>query len=299
MPAKINFPVIASVLLLFAQQNAYAQIAAPDSGKFLATAGVRQVEGAGGGGVVPWALITSYGTEDSYGANAYLTMLSTQDYRLKSYGVAVGLFDKLELSLGKQEFTGSKVPLDKLTLQQDIAGIKLRISGDLIADQDNWNPQLAIGAMFKRHQGVQGLDALGVSNVRQLGAKSDTGVDYYASASKLFLAQSLLVNGTLRMTKANQMGLLGFGGDKKDQYQVMPEASVAYLLNRKLVAGLEYRRKPNNLSIDNEKAYYDAFVAWFPNKTTSLTLAYANLGDITVFNPKSQRGWYVSVQVGN
>jgi hypothetical protein len=299
MSAKIHFLFITNVLILFAQQNAYSQIAAPDSGKFLATAGVRQVEGAGGGGVVPWALITGYGTEDSYGANAYLTVLSTQDYRLKSYGVAIGFFDKLELSLGKQEFTGSKAPLDKLTLQQDIAGIKLRISGDLIADQDNWNPQLAIGAMVKRHQGVQGLDALGVSNVRQLGAKSDTGVDYYASASKLFLAQSLLINGTLRATKANQMGLLGFGGDKKDQYQVMPEASVAYLLNRKLVAGLEYRRKPNNLSIDDEKAYYDAFVAWFPNKTISLTLAYANLGDITVFNPKSQRGWYVSVQVGN
>lgn len=299
MSAKIHFLFITNVLLLFTQQNAYSQIAAPDSGKFLATAGVRQVEGAGGGGIVPWALITGYGTEDSYGANAYLTVLSTQDYRLTSYGVAIGLFDKLELSLGKQEFTGSKAPLDQLSLQQDIAGIKFRISGDLIADQDNWKPQLAIGAMVKRHQGVQGLDALGVSNVRQLGAKSDTGIDYYASASKLFLAQSLLVNGTLRLTKANQMGLLGFGGDKKDQYQIMPEASVAYLLNRKLVAGLEYRRKPNNLSVDDEKAYYDAFVAWFPNKTISLTLAYANLGDITVFNPKSQRGWYVSVQVGN
>ncbi len=299
MSAKIHFLFITNVLLLFTQQNAYSQIAAPDSGKFLATAGVRQVEGAGGGGVVPWALITGYGTEDSYGTNAYLTVLSTQDYRLKSYGVAVGLFDKLELSLGKQEFTGSKVPLDKLTLQQDIAGIKFSISGDLIADQDNWKPQLAIGAMVKHHQGVQGLDTLGVSNVKQLGAKSDTGVDYYASASKLFLAQSLLINGTLRMTKANQMGLLGFGGDKKYQYQIMPEASVAYLLNRKLVAGLEYRRKPNNLSIDDEKAYYDAFVAWFPNKTISLTLAYANLGDITIFNPKSQRGWYVSVQIGN
>lgn len=299
MSAKIHFLFITNVLLLFTQQNAYSQIAAPDSGKFLATAGVRQVEGAGGGGIVPWALITGYGTEDSYGANAYLTVLSTRDYRLKSYGVAVGLFDKLELSLGKQEFTGSKVPLDKLSLQQYIAGVKLRISGNLITDQDNWKPQFAIGAMVKHHQGVQGLDTLGVSNVKQLGAKSDTGVDYYASASKLFLAQSLLINGTLRMTKANQMGLLGFGGDKKDQYQIMPEASVAYLLNRKLVAGLEYRRKPNNLSIDDEKAYYDAFVAWFPNKTISLTLAYANLGDITIFNPKSQRGWYVSVQIGN
>lgn len=299
MPAKINLLCIASVLLLFAQQNVYSQITIPDSGKFLATAGVRQVEGAGGGGVVPWALITGYGTEDSYGANAYLTLLPTQDYRLKSYGIAVGFFDRLELSLGKQEFTGSKAPLNKLMLQQDIAGIKLRISGDLIADQDNWTPQLAIGAMVKRHQGVQGLDALGVNNVRQLGASSDTGVDYYAAASKLFLAQSVLFNGTLRLTKANQMGLLGFGGDKRNQYQLMPEASIAYLLNRKLVAGLEYRRKPNNLSIDNEQAYYDAFIAWFPNKTISLTLAYANLGEITVFNPQNQRGWYFSVQVGN
>jgi hypothetical protein len=89
MSAKIHFLFITNVLILFAQQNAYSQIAAPDSGKFLATAGVRQVEGAGGG-VVPWALITGYGTEDSYGANAYLTVLSTQDYRLKSYGVAIG-----------------------------------------------------------------------------------------------------------------------------------------------------------------------------------------------------------------
>jgi len=299
MPAKINLLCIASVLLLFAQQNVYSQITTPDSGKFLATAGVRQVEGAGGGGVVPWALITGYGTEDSYGANAYLTLLPTQDYRLKSYGIAVGFFDRLELSLGKQEFTGSKAPLNKLMLQQDIAGIKLRISGDLIADQDNWTPQLAIGAMVKRHKGVQGLDTLGVNNVRQLGASSDTGVDYYAAASKLFLAQSVLFNGTLRLTKANQMGLLGFGGDKRNQYQLMPEASIAYLLNRKLVAGLEYRRKPNNLSIDNEQAYYDAFIAWFPNKTISLTLAYANLGEITVFNPQNQRGWYFSVQVGN
>ena len=30
-----------------------------DSGKLLATGGVTQLEGAGGGGLVPWALITS------------------------------------------------------------------------------------------------------------------------------------------------------------------------------------------------------------------------------------------------
>ena len=36
------------------------------------------------------------------------------------------------------------------------------------------------------------------------------------SGTKVFLAQSLLVNVTLRYSKANQFGLLGFGGDEDD-----------------------------------------------------------------------------------
>jgi len=50
--------------------------------------------------------------------------------------------------------------------------------------------------------------------------------------------------------------------------------------------------------VDNEKNYYDVFVAWFPNRNFSLTAAYANLGDITIFNPKKQDGFYISAQVG-
>jgi hypothetical protein len=64
------------------------------------------------------------------------------------------------------------------------------------------------------------------------------------------------------------------------------------------VAGVEYRMKPRNLGVDNEKAYYDAFIAWFPTKHVSVTAAYAVLGDITIFNPVRQRGAYLSVQMG-
>jgi hypothetical protein len=39
-------------------------------------------------------------------------------------------------------------------------------------------------------------------------------------------------------------------------------------------------------------------VAWFPTKHVSVTAAYAVLGDITVFNPTTQRGAYLSVQTG-
>jgi len=270
----------------------------PDMGKLTATGGVSQLEGAGGGGLTPWALITGYGTRDSYGANAHYTQVNTQDYSLKTYGVAVGIADQVELSLASQEFTGSLAPLNALNIKQDIFGVKVKVAGDAVYDQGSWMPQVAVGAMYKRNKGIGGLGALGVTNVKQLGAKGDSGVDYYVSATKILLEQSLLLNGTLRMTKANQMGILGFGGDKKDSYKPMLETSVAYLLNRKLVIGAEYRMKPRNLGVDNEKDYYDVFVAWFPSKNLSVTAAYATLGDITIFNPKNQRGWYLSLQAG-
>ena len=268
----------------------------PDLGKLMATAGVVQVEGAGGGGLVPWATITGYGTRDSYGANVHYTYVGTQDYTLASYGVAVGIADRVELSVAKQRFTGSLAPLNNLRIDQDIYGVKVKLAGDIVYDQDTWMPQLAAGVMVKRNNVIGGLGA--VTNVKDLGAKSDSGIDYYLAATKLFLDQSLLLNATVRATKANQMGILGFGGDKGDRYQAMLESSVAYLLNRQWVIGAEYRMKPRNLGADNEKDYYDAFVAWFPSKNLSLTLAYVSLGDITIYNPKRQDGVYLSVQAG-
>ncbi|MFZ6817388.1 DUF3034 family protein [Undibacterium sp. Ji22W] len=270
----------------------------PDMGKLTATGGVSQVEGAGGGGLTPWALITGYGTRDSYGANLHYTQANTQDYRLKTFGAAVGIADQVEFSIAQQEFTGSLAPLNALNLKQDIFGLKVKLAGDAVYDQTGWMPQIAAGLQYKRDASIGGLGALGVTNVKQLGAKDDHGIDYYVSATKIYLAQSLLVNGTIRMTKANQMGLLGFGGDKKDQYQAQLEGSIAYLINRKLVIGAEYRMKPRNLGVDNEKDFSDVFVAYFPSKNFSVTAAYVQLGDITVFNPTKQRGWYLSMQAG-
>lgn len=288
---------LAAALAALCAGGAGAQ-AMPDMGKFLATGGVIQVEGAGGGGIVPWALISGYGTRDSWGANTHYTYLKTQDYKLTSYGVAIGVADRVEVSLANQQFKGSLAPLDRLDIEQDIVGVKVKVAGDAVYDQDRWLPQIAVGAMYKKNKGVGGLGALGVTNVTQLGARDDHGYDYYVAATKILFEQSLLLNATLRSTNANQMGLLGFGGDLRRGRRLMPEFSAAYLVTRKLAVGAEYRRKPHNLGVDEEKAYYDAFVAWFPTKHFSLTAAYAELGDITVFNPKRQHGLYLSAQAG-
>jgi hypothetical protein len=294
---KKIIPALMAALAVLPSAGAYAQ-SSPDMGKLLATGGVIQVEGAGGGGITPWALISGYGSRDSWGANAHYTYINTQDYKLGSYGVAIGIADRLEVSFANQEFKGSLAPLDKLNIKQDIVGLKLKVLGDAVYEQDSWVPQVAIGLMYKKNKGVRGLEALGVTNVKQLDAKDDHGYDYYVSATKIYLEQSLLLNATLRATRANQMGILGFGGDRNDDTRLMPEFSAAYLITRKVALGAEYRRKPHNLGVDNEKAYYDAFVAWFPTRNVSVTAAYAALGDITIFNPKKQHGLYLSLQAG-
>ena len=286
--------VLAAVLATAAAQAQNS----PDMGKLTATGGVSQLEGAGGGGLTPWALITGYGTRDSWGANAHVTGVRTQDYTLDSYGVAVGIADRIELSLARQDFRGNLAPLDQLHVSQEIVGVKLKLIGDAVYDQDLPLPQISIGLQHKRNKGIGGLGALGVTSVTQLGAKKDSGTDVYLAATKLYLDSSLLLNGTVRATKANQMGLLGFGGDINDSYEAMFEASAAYLVDRRFIAGVEYRRKPRNLGVDNEKAYYDVFAAWFPSKHVSVTAAYAVLGEITIFNPTRQRGAYLSVQTG-
>jgi Protein of unknown function (DUF3034) len=125
------------------------------------------------------------------------------------------------------------------------------------------------------------------------------------SATKLFLAQGLLLNGTLRASKANQNGLLGFGGAQSDNYKLLPELSVAYLINKNIAIGAEYRAKPNHLNRSvlglgalKEDDWFDVFVAWAPSKNFSLTLAYVDLGKIApAVQPKRQTGTYLSAQV--
>jgi hypothetical protein len=53
-----------------------------DEGKLLATGGVSNIEGAGGGGLATWALITGYGTHDGFGLDAHITYLNFPAYTL-------------------------------------------------------------------------------------------------------------------------------------------------------------------------------------------------------------------------
>jgi hypothetical protein len=276
-----------------------AQIPPPDEGKLLATGGVSEIDGAGGGGLTPWALITGYGSDDSYGANVHGTGLRTRDYSLVSEGVAVGLWNRLEASFANQRFSATDGALKGTAIREQVSGLKLSLLGDAVYAQDSPLPQVAIGVQYHENEGISGLAALGVFHPTALGASRNSGADYYLSATKILLNESILLSSTLRYTDANEFGLLGFGGDRESGRQVVVEGSLAYLISRHLAAGLEFRQRPHNLSVDDEGTAYDAFVAWFPTHNFSLTAAWVSLGTVLKpFEPREQNGLYVSSQIG-
>jgi hypothetical protein len=275
-----------------------------DEGKLPLTAGFSDLEGAGGGGLVPLAFITGYGSNTSWGANAHFTNIQLRDLHLYTYGAAAGLLDRFEVSYTRQQLEFTSTALDGLGVKQDVFGLKIKLLGDAIYGQDSWLPQLALGAQYKHNDGIKHAEAVGLAgliNPEQLGAQSEHAADIYLAATKVFLGESLLVNAVVRETKANQFGILGFGGDRHRGYSTKPEGTIAYLLTRKLAIGGEIRTGPHNLSVDDQTNAWTVFAAWAPTRNLSLVAAYLNIGSVlapVTGVSRHQDGPYLSVQAG-
>ncbi|MFK7699613.1 DUF3034 family protein [Pseudomonas caspiana] len=271
--------------------SAFIPFAEADNGRLIATGGASSIEGAAGGGITPWAVLTGYGEQDEWGTSVFATHVDLPDYTLDVAGMSVAYDNRVELSYAHQRFDlgtlqkDLSLPEDNLT--QDIFGVKVRLFGDLIYDS---LPQVSLGIEYKKQN-----DFLIPSLI---GAKRDSDVEGYLTASRLFMGAAfgynLVVNGGVRYSRANETGLLGFGGDRRDTRSVLKEGSVAVLFNPRWAVGVEYREKPDNLSFAGESDWADLFVGYFPNKHLSVVLAYAKLGEIATL--ENQNGAYLSIQ---
>lgn len=261
--------------------------------RLLGTSGVSQVEGAAGGGLATWAVIGGHGSSDQVGASAYATHIRTQGkFNLGIQGVAVGVNDRVEVSMARWSFKfADTVPGQ--SARMNVLGAKVRVLGDAVYDQDVWWPQVSVGLQHKHNEDFKTVPTL-------LGATRGSDTDWYVAATKVWLGaawgRNLLGNLALRATRANQFGILGFGGDLGNRHQLMPEASLAVLVRDDLALGAEWRAKPNRLSAFKEENAWDIFAAWFPHRNLSLTLAWLELGNIA--DKPAQRSVYLSAQAG-
>ncbi len=226
-------------------------------GKVLATGGVSMVDGAGGGGITPWATITGYATRDGINGDVHYTYANLSNYTLHSYGGAVGLWDRVELSYSESVLTtGSTFDTVGLaaeaigygnngiepfntTIEMSTFGAKVRVFGEAIYDSDNLIPQIAIGGFYKKNKNEELL--------RALGAAESKDWEGYIAATKIFFPINTLINITARYTAANQTGLVGFGGPEDDKKEWRPEISIAYLLRKDTAIGIEFQKHGNNL----------------------------------------------------
>jgi hypothetical protein len=261
-----------------------------NGGKLLLTNGVSTIEGSGGGGLATWSTIAGNATQEGIGGSAHGTIIELPDYNWTSYGVSLGFFDRLELSYARQNLDtidiGTALGLGRgYTLNQDVFGAKLKLAGDVVYG-DPLMPQFAIGVQHKRSSD----DAV----VAAVGAASPHGTEFYISATKLFLSHSLLANATVRFTKANQAGLLGFGSATQNNHKPQFEGSIAYQFSRRFVVGGEYRTKPDNLAIAREDDWVDLFAAYALTRNVTVTAAYVDLGSVAT--AEKQRGAFLSLQ---
>lgn len=292
----INTLVTRRFILLLTLGVLSAPAAMADIGsRIWATGGVTTIEGSAGGGLVPWAMLGSYASDEEWGGTLALSRAEVDDYSLSVTGVGLNWNNRVEVTVARQTLDLDSLVftlkngfgLEQDELNQDIFGVKVRLVGDALYSP--WG-QWSVGIQHKRQRDFTVPSAI--------GARDDSGTDVYLSGSKVFFAavfgRNLLVNATVRGTRANQGGLLGFGGDLNNGYELMSEAGAGVFINRHWLLGAEYRQKPDNLSFAREDNWWDVFVAWVPDRRLAVTAAFVNLGDIATL--EDQQGVYLSLQ---
>lgn len=245
------------------------------------TGGVGTIEGAAGGGLVPWALVAGHGARGEIGGSVVASRAEVDDYGLEVLGAAVAAGDRLEVSFARQWLDVE--PLST-RISQDVVGVKVRVAGRLPYTR---MPQIAVGAQYKRNRDFDGLPSA-------LGGAREDDVDFYVAGTKLWFAalagRNVLANLTLRSSRAHETGFLGFGGER----EIRAEASLGLFLRDDLVLGTEWRQKPGGLPGLEESDWRDVYLAWFPVRNLSVTAAWLDLGDVVVFDDQS--GWYLSLE---
>ncbi|MEP4468275.1 DUF3034 family protein, partial [Marinobacter alexandrii] len=122
-----------------------------------ATGGVSTIEGSAGGGLVPWALLGSYASDQEWGGTLALSRAETDDYSLSVTGAGLNWNNRVELTLARQSLDLDALvfalkdgfDLEQDELNQDIIGAKVRLVGDVLYSP--WG-QWSAGVQYKRQR---------------------------------------------------------------------------------------------------------------------------------------------------
>ena len=164
-----------------------------------------------------------------------------------------------------------------------------------------WLPAITFGAHYKWNTDIDDIHrdllALGGGGLRDIGIKSDDGVDFTLYASKLitFLPRPVLVNLGVRSTKAAHLGLFGFTGKRKWLF----EGNIVLLITDRILLAAEYRQKPSEYKeipglVKREDDWWTICPAFVVNEHLTISGGYGHFGD--VLNHKANGSWGIKAK---
>lgn len=235
-----------------------------------AAAPFNNLEGVGGVAFNPLAYLADSDGEDSHfrigntdiigrpRLGAWYVNLSKVNVDWTAVGVADTFFKRLEVSYGyesiNQENTTAK--------HKNNVGAKILLLPEN-SFQTKFLPAISVGSIYKH-----------TSNV---GSGVDTsGQDYYLVATKLItqLPRPVLLSAGVLSTKGKTTGVFGYDKDRR----ATGFGNIDVILPWNLIAGFEYKQGAHYKDW-KDADYWDAHIAWTPNKNLTLILAYVDAGD--------------------
>ncbi|MBF0494698.1 MAG: DUF3034 family protein [Candidatus Omnitrophica bacterium] len=189
---------------------------------------------------------------------AWYVNLSDVDVNWFATGVSDTFFNRVEVSYGYNNVNqqGAK------SHNKHTVGSKLLV---LPENFNEWNfvPAVSVGGIYKNTDNVLA------------GAHND-GWDGYVVGTKLItqLPRPVLISGGVLFTDSYATGVFGY--DKKTAATGF--GNIDLVLTNQIITGFEYKQGPDFKTFKNAD-YWDAHVAWTPNKNLTLILAYVFAGN--------------------
>ena len=255
--------LLASSLLVPFGQSAFANIP------------LLNIEGEGGGAIVPWAYTSNASKDGGVGMPAASIWTWVSDsYTINFWPVAVSIGDRIELGFAYQNLDISTLKSDLRDDSYVALGGAARLDAELdnlqmitahakfqfVKESENW-PAMAVSVSYKKALDVDELDdnlsddaraVLGAGApkvLKYMGVDDDDGFEVNLMATKLWKTKiPLLTAFNLRYTQANQLGFLGFS----DDWSLNPEFTLAILPESNVAIGVEFRYKPDELKSVND-----------------------------------------------
>ena len=183
-----------------------------------------------------------------------------------SLGVATTLLKRLEISYGFQAVAWEAHP----TFYKNNLGAKLLLLKENSFDT-KFIPAFSIGTIYKSTSN-KSLREAGLSTLRS------SGQDWYAVATKTvnLLPVPVIISGGLLSTTEYVTGVLGFTNDRK----LTGFANIDIVLPHGFLLGYEFKQGARYSNVQNAN-YWDAHLAWLPNKNLTLIAAYTATGKYT------------------